>query len=105
MTEELLDALRTHAAVIDDEGGRLVRSLKGSSAVEATVREHLANCLKACTAMDAVMNPAVVFAAQVVETATLATTETRTAPVLPQVPPNRELREDDTRPLKKRAGK
>ncbi len=57
MTEQILDALRPLAVTIEDEGSRLRRSLKGSSANEEQVREHLRNCLKACEAAEAALNP------------------------------------------------
>jgi len=57
MTEQTLDALRPLAVVIEDEGSRLRRSLKGSSASEEQVREHLRNCLGACHAANVILNP------------------------------------------------
>ncbi len=57
MTEQILDALRPLAVTIEDEGSRLRRSLKGSSANEEQVREHLQNCLKACEAAKAAIDP------------------------------------------------
>jgi hypothetical protein len=43
MTEQTLDALRPLAERMADEASRLQRALKGSSANEGTVREHMAN--------------------------------------------------------------
>lgn len=59
MTESLLDALRPIADTIHDEGSRLARSLRGSSASEGNVREHLQRCLDACRRADAILNPPV----------------------------------------------
>lgn len=57
MTEDILDALRPLASRAEDETNRFVRSLKGSSAPELQVREHLANALDVLTKADRILNP------------------------------------------------
>ena len=103
MTEDTLDILRKYAAVIDDEGARLVRSLKGSSAVEATVREHLGNVEAAAKKCRDVLDPTVVTVPFVqvdpVKQPEVTVTVTPSF-TLPTVPPNRVIREGDILPRK-----
>jgi len=101
MTEALLDALRPIASTIHDEGSRLARSLRGSSANEDQVREHLRNCLKACEAAVAALDPKPVVAVKY-EPVTETRVDSGVKVELPTVPPNREIRDGDVAPRKPR---
>jgi hypothetical protein len=88
MTEQALDALRPIADVIQDEGSRLRRSLKGSNANEDQVREHLRNCFKACQTALAMIDPPVssqfVQAVQPAREAAVVLTSTATTTLPPR---------------------
>ncbi len=62
MTEQLLDALRPLADDGHEHASRLVRTLKGSSAVEETAREHVIGGLAAFEALAATFGVASPYA-------------------------------------------
>lgn len=79
MTEQVLDALRPDADALTDEAQRLQRALRGSSANEATVREHAGNVSRLIARMQAALTPPVP-AAPVVEPPVIDMTERAVAP-------------------------